>query len=82
LDKSFHGYYIWPEIIKYSINKRIRYTPDTMPEEVAIVYDRFIDKSFITRFVQLIIFDEDNGEIYFDKIRFNIFKVNKNYSIA
>jgi hypothetical protein len=51
-----------------------------MPEEVTILYDRFIDKNFIQRFIQLIIFDEDDGEIKFDRIRFNIFKVNKDHN--
>ncbi|CAF3979958.1 unnamed protein product, partial [Rotaria sordida] len=74
LDKSFYGYYTWPQMIKYSINKRTRYIQNTMPEDVTILYDRFIDKSFIIRFIQLIIFDEDNGEINFDKTRFAIFK--------
>jgi hypothetical protein len=76
LDKSFHGYYTWPEMIKYSLNKRTRYTQNTMPEDVTILYDRFIDENFLQRLIQLIIFDEDNNEINFDKIRFAIFKVN------
>jgi hypothetical protein len=73
LDKIYHGYYTWPEKVKYSLNKRIRYTQDTMPEEVAILYDRFIDKSFIERFVQLAILDDDWK---FDKVIFRMFKVS------
>ncbi len=63
-------------MIKYSLNKRTRYTQNTMPEDVTILYDRFIDENFLQRLTQLIIFDEDNNEINFDKIRFAIFKVN------
>ena len=59
LDKSFHGYYTWPKIIKYSLNKRKRYTEENMPEQVAILYDRFIDKNFLKQFIQLIILDEE-----------------------
>jgi hypothetical protein len=80
LDKSFHGYYIWPKMIKYAMNKRTRYTKDNMPEEVAILYDRFIDKNFVVRATQLMILDEDLGEeedrINFDNTRFSMFKVN------
>jgi hypothetical protein len=75
LDKPFHGYYKWPRVIKYSMNKRMRYTQDTMPEQVTILYDRFIDKNFITRFIQLVIFDEEN----FAEIRFSMFKVNRDH---
>ncbi|CAF1460973.1 unnamed protein product [Rotaria sordida] len=32
LDKYYHGYYEWPKIIKYPMNKRERYTKETMPE--------------------------------------------------
>lgn len=73
LDKAYHGYFTWPEKIKYAVNKRIRYTQDTMPEEVTILYDRFIDKSFIQRFLELIILDDDWK---LDKIIFRIFKVS------
>jgi hypothetical protein len=58
------------------LNKRTRYTQNTMPEDVTVLYDRFIDENFLQRLIQLIIFDEDNNEINFDKIRFAIFKVN------
>jgi hypothetical protein len=77
LDKSFYGYYTWPKMIKYSMNKRARYTPNNMPENVAIVYDRFIDKDFIIRATQFMIFDEDKDAIKFDKIRFAMFKVGR-----
>jgi hypothetical protein len=76
-DKSFHGYYVWPKTIKYSLNQRTRYTKDTMPEQVTILYDRFIDKNFLARYIQLIIYDELNGTIGFNLIRFTMFKVNK-----
>jgi hypothetical protein len=81
LDKSFHGYYTWPEMIKYALNKRTRYTRDNMPEEVAILYDRFIDRDFVVRATQLMILDEDpdkeeEDRINFDNTRFAMFKVN------
>jgi hypothetical protein len=83
LDKSFHGYYTWPKTIKYTLNKRTRYTKDNMPEEVAILYDRFIDKSFVIRATQFMVLDEnldqeEYNRINFDYIRFAMFKVNTN----
>jgi hypothetical protein len=83
LDKSYHGYYTWPKTIKYALNKRTRYTKDNMPEEVAILYDRFIDKNFVAQATQLMVFNEDLDEeednrINFDHIRFTMFKVNTN----
>ncbi len=78
LDKSFHGYYTWSKMIKYTLNKRTRYTEENMPEEVAILYDRFIDKNFVVRATQLMILDEKKEDKDFDKIRFAVFKVNIN----
>ena len=75
LDKSFHGYYNWPKVIKYSVNKRERYTKENMPESVAIIYERFSDKNFIAKFTQFMILDEEKGKINFDARRFNMFKV-------
>jgi hypothetical protein len=78
LDKVYHGYYTWPQTIKYAVNKRIHYTQDTMPEEVTILYDRFIDKNYIQRFIQLIILDDDWK---FDENIVRIFKVNSRMNI-
>jgi hypothetical protein len=78
LDKSFHGYYTWPKMIKYVMNKRTRYTKENMPDEVAILYDRFIDKNFVMQATQLMILDEKKEDKDFDKIRFAVFKVNIN----
>ncbi|CAF4800212.1 unnamed protein product [Rotaria sp. Silwood1] len=77
LDNSFYGYYTWPKIIKYSMNKRERYTANNMPEQVAILYERFIDKNFIQQSIQLMVFDEEKNEIKFDKTRFLMFKVGE-----
>ncbi|CAF1193810.1 unnamed protein product [Rotaria sp. Silwood1] len=74
LDKPFHGYYKWPNVIKYCMNKRVRYTRDTMPEQVAILYDRFIDKNFVIQLAQSSIFEEDEGDIDFSKNRFQMYK--------
>ncbi|CAF1481753.1 unnamed protein product [Rotaria sordida] len=46
LDKCYHGYYEWPKIIKYPMNKRECYTKETMPEHVAILYNQFMNKKF------------------------------------
>jgi len=75
LDKSFHGYYKWPKLIKYSMNKRARYIVDDMPEQVAIIYDRFMDEKFLMQFIQFMVLDEHKGQINFDRIRFKMFKV-------
>ncbi|CAF4273501.1 unnamed protein product, partial [Rotaria magnacalcarata] len=74
LDKSYHGYYKWPKIIKYTMNKRERYTKGNMPEDVAILYDRFMDKSFINKITQFMVLDEEEEEINFDIHRFRMFK--------
>ncbi|CAF0997933.1 unnamed protein product [Rotaria sordida] len=73
LDKSFHGYYKWPKIIKYPLNKRERYTRENMPEQVAILYNRFIDKNFVAKFIQLMVLDKE-GDSSFDVNRFRMFK--------
>ncbi|UJR35822.1 hypothetical protein I4U23_028569 [Adineta vaga] len=74
LDKSYHGYYKWPKIIRYPMNKRERYTKETMPENVSILYERFVDKDFISKFIQLMVLDEEEEEINFDIHRFRMFK--------
>lgn len=73
LDKPFHGYYVWPKLIKYYLNKRLRYARDTMPEPVAIIYDCFIDKNFLKKLTESLMFDED--EVNFNKNRFQMYKV-------
>lgn len=75
LNKVFHGYYTWPKFIEYYMNKRERYTPDKMPEHVSILYDHFIDKNFVKRLTQCLIFDEDNEKILFNIKRFQMYKV-------
>jgi hypothetical protein len=78
LDKSFSGYYCWPKIIKYSINKRDRYTLDNMPEEVAILYDRFSDRNFLIQVIELMLLDEvEDEDLNFSEIRFATYKVNR-----
>jgi hypothetical protein len=57
------------------MNKRERYTQGNMPENVAILYERFIDKDFISKFTQFMVLDEEKGKINFDARRFNMFKV-------
>ena len=75
LDKSYHGYYSWPKTIKYALNKRERYTTENMPENVAILYERFMDTNFISKFTQFMVLDEEKGKVTFDSRRFNMFKV-------
>ncbi|CAF0766600.1 unnamed protein product [Rotaria sordida] len=74
LDKTFHGYYTWPKMIKYSMNKRARYTQNDMPEQVAIIYNRFMDKNFLIQSTKLMISDEHTDEINFDYVRVTMFK--------
>lgn len=75
VDKTFYGYYTWPKTIKYTMNKRARYTVNDMPEEVAIIYHRFNDKNFIIQFIKMMTIDEHNDESNFNYIRFLMFKV-------
>ncbi|CAF1560656.1 unnamed protein product [Rotaria magnacalcarata] len=74
LDKCFHGYYKWPKIIKYPMNKRERYTKGNMPEHVAILYNRFMDKNFIYQLIQYMIIEDEGFEINFNIHRFRMFK--------
>lgn len=74
LDKAYHGYFQWRKTIKYSLNKRERYISDQMPKNVAIIFDRFINKDFVAKLTKVIILDED--ETQFEKIRFLMYKVN------
>ncbi|CAF1939925.1 unnamed protein product [Rotaria magnacalcarata] len=73
LDKSFHGYYKWPKIIKYPLNKRERYTRENMPEQVAILYDRFIDKKYVAQFIQFMVLDKETDNSL-DVTRYRMFK--------
>ncbi|CAF3088703.1 unnamed protein product [Rotaria sp. Silwood2] len=83
LDKTFHGYYTWPKVIKYPMNKRARYTQNDMPEQVAIIYNRFIDKNFIIQSTKLMISDENTDEIMFIYVRFTMFKcLFRNFGLA
>jgi hypothetical protein len=75
LDKCFHGYYKWPKMIKYPMNKRERYTKENMPEHVAILYNRFMDKNFVSRLIQNMMIDEEGDENNFDIHQFRMFKV-------
>ncbi len=65
------------------MNKRERYTPSNLPEKVAILYNRFIDKSFVSRAIQFMVFDvdknKDEDKINFNEIRFAMFKVNRTF---
>ena len=80
LDKCFHGYYKWPRLIKYPMNKRDRYTKENMPEHAAIIYRRFMDPNFVHQLLQFMIVDQDDDENIFDINRFRIFKVNYEFS--
>lgn len=81
LDKCFHGYYKWPRLIKYPMNRRERYQIGTMPDNVAIIYHRFMDKEFLSRFLKFIVVDQEGDEHMFDFHRFRIFKVRNPMSI-
>ncbi len=59
------------------MNKRERYTKENMPENVAILYERFSDYNFISKFTQFMVLDEEKGKINFDARRFNMFKVKR-----
>ena len=75
LSESFLGYYKWPNKIVYPQNKRERYIQNTMPEQVAIIYDRFIDRDFIKQMTEFMIVDDVEKDAAFDKARFDMFKV-------
>ncbi|CAF1238427.1 unnamed protein product [Rotaria sordida] len=81
LDKVSHGYYQWQKMIKYPINKRERYIHDQMPKHASIIFDHFLDKSFLIKLTKVIIFDE--REIEFNRIRFLMYKsLFRNFGLA
>jgi hypothetical protein len=57
------------------MNKRERYTKENMPEHVAILYNRFMDKNFISRLIQYMVIDEEGDDNNFDIHQFRMFKV-------
>ena len=59
------------------MNKRERYTRETMPEDVLILYERFTDQEFISKSIQFMVLDEEEEEINFDIHRFRMFKVDR-----
>ena len=77
LDKCFHGYYKWPKMIKYPMNKRERYNKESMPEHVTIVYRRFLDRNFVGKLIRNMVIDEEGDEKNFDIHRFRMFKVEE-----
>lgn len=80
LDKSFHGYYTWPKILRYSLNKRERYHPNDMPEDVMILYDRFRDRMFLQQMMELMLLDEvEDEDLEFSEIRFAMYKVKRKW---
>ncbi|CAF3886031.1 unnamed protein product, partial [Rotaria sp. Silwood1] len=65
------------------MNKRERYTKEHMSENVAILYEKFIDKNFINKFIQFMVLDEEEEEINFDIHRFRMFKgLFRNFGLA
>ncbi|CAF1329744.1 unnamed protein product [Adineta steineri] len=72
LNKTFYGYYQWPKIIKYTINKRERYNSNHLSQQVSIIFNRFIDKNFVIQLIKVSVNNEDI--IKFDKSRFSMFK--------
>ena len=73
LDRLAAGYYQWPKTIKYVVNKRERYTQEQMPNDVAIVFQRFRDQSFVNRLIEQLVLDDDETES--NRVRFLMFKV-------
>ncbi|CAF3001054.1 unnamed protein product [Rotaria sp. Silwood2] len=84
LDKSFHGFNTWPKIIKYAINKRECYSRTNMSEQVAILYNQFIDENFVKRMIQFMVLDaDDDDKIKFNTARFFLFKgLFRNFGLA
>jgi hypothetical protein len=87
LDEPFHGYYMWPTTVRYAVNKRERYAINNMPEQVAVIYNCFTDKDFVSRTIEMMVldekkdkenFNEEEDTVKFDEIQFMLFKVNKN----
>jgi len=83
LDKTYHGFYTWPNTIKYTMNKRARHTRDEMPEHVAIIFDRFNDRSFLSKLIELMVSEQHTTEMSFSYIRSTVFKsLFRNFGIV
>lgn len=83
LDKSYWGYYCWPQKLKVNLNKRINYSDDSIEndpnaeyrEAVHKIRDRFQnDAEFVCKFIKLAQIEESKGNEKFDKKRFYFFK--------
>ncbi|CAF4380619.1 unnamed protein product, partial [Rotaria sordida] len=80
--ECYHGYYEWPKIIKYPMNKRERYTKETMPEHVAILYNQFMNKNFIRKLIQYMVLENEESETSFNIHRFRMFKgLSRNFGL-
>lgn len=74
LDGSFHGYYLWPQTIRYAVNKRARYTDDDLPAPVAVLYHRFRHEDFLNRALQMMLLSDEKE---LGKTRLAMFKVRR-----
>jgi proteasome activator subunit 4 len=77
LDKSFWGYYCWPEKIEIVSNKRANFITHTneYTEAIKIIRDKFQnDNTFVKKFIQFSIIEESKGNEKFDKKKFYFFK--------
>jgi len=77
LDKSFWGYYCWPEKIEIVSNSRANFITHTneYTEAIKIIRDKFQnDSTFVKKFIQFSIIEESKGNEKFDKKKFYFFK--------
>ena len=83
-DENHHGYFTWPKLIKYRMNKPIHYTVVNMSENLQVIYQRFLQENWIKKLIKLIISNEDQDEknvrIKFNKERILMFKVTNQFS--
>lgn len=75
LDKSYWGYYCWPNQIKTVANKRSKFGLGEFDKAIRPVKERFgDDPKFVEKFIALSTIEESKGNEKFDKKRFYLFK--------
>ena len=75
LDKSYWGYYCWPNQIKTVVNKRAKFGSGKFDKAIQPVKERFTnDPHFIEKFIALSTIEESRGNEKFEKKRFYLFK--------
>ena len=77
MDKSYWGYYCWPEEVKVNLNQRSNFNDKEKGkyfEAAKAIEENFTDPEFIKSFIRFSTIEEAKGNEKFDKKKFHLFK--------